>query len=1101
MLRTSASSASNYNHSHTVVIRLSEADKVYQLAIQRRARPLEPLKRQYDEFKARTLVPRRSPSRSAKWQNASADTQALRKNPLKNHQAAPTSKSRPSSQASQNRPPSTHPPTTDPLADQRRHQLPADHPFRLIFAPTAPGKRPEKLRFNLRLLLTEDGVEYSMQEARARSMGLLGKKWGPPPEAARPRVSFADGDGGKGGGTKTTTRRFAAGAEPTVTLATKEALADVFGMYNSPDKPMRSIAGSKHAPVHKVVPVAPVPFQPLSRAVSNENAVAGSSKTPFRPFVDENARKESQTPANAPKIQPFVDPESAAKPAFTPCPSRPGPRAVLSTKDSAELAESMRRDENSRSLKKLVIHTDSDEGKRPPVFSLTPASATYRDRPQGRLDVFAEEAAKNSAEGVFRPASARPDSAGVSRFMPFSDENAPKVFSRPVPKSDSTSAPPPTFTPFTEKEQKSLQPLASSTSGRAVLSERTPLRPVFAPPQVDIETKHEEKESHVHEEEHQDAPDPDTPTTESDDDPASREPFQIGGHVSRDPLTSESSEDADDYDDEPFEVGGFIHPADQPVPIEGEDSMYDDASAFDDVDEHTGGYQAPLGGRFGQFDVMTPITERTFEFTMSTRGSGTPGITVQQDAVQAAAQLAAELEASQEEDEDEGEVEHIEERTGTLSLADALGVASSFKPSNPCNPFDPSIISTLLRLIPADSAFHDLRTSESQQLEALQKFAKKKTRRASGNSSSSRAMPDADSVEVQLQNRRFAVVDKLGEGGFGAVFEAIDLDLARKHGDDEDLDDDDDDGDDEKNRVALKVVKPRNLWEFHVLRRIHTTLPANLRRSVIAPQALYAFKDESFLVLELRKQGTLLDIVNRAPSAGITQQGACLDELLVMFFSIELLRLLEGLHRAGFIHGDMKIDNCLLRLEDVPGPASAWESVYQPSGAGGWAYKGIKLIDFGRTIDTRLFPAGQRYVAEWPTDARDCFEAREGRPWTFQTDYYGLAGIIYCLLYGKYIEASSVVPAAAGADGAMRHKLATPFKRYWQGELWTRLFDLLLNPTLARADGKLPVNDELAALRGEMEAWLQANCNRASNSLKGLLKKVGLAVLGGKDAR
>ncbi|KAJ2966794.1 hypothetical protein NUW54_g13703 [Trametes sanguinea] len=148
--------------------KLSEADKVYQLAIQRRARPLEPLKRQYDEFKARTLVPRRSPSRSAKWQNASADTQALRKNPLKNHQAAPTSKSRPSSQASQNRPPSTHPPTTDPLADQRLHQLPADHPFRLIFAPTAPGKRPEKLRFNLRLLLTEDGVEYSMQEARAR---------------------------------------------------------------------------------------------------------------------------------------------------------------------------------------------------------------------------------------------------------------------------------------------------------------------------------------------------------------------------------------------------------------------------------------------------------------------------------------------------------------------------------------------------------------------------------------------------------------------------------------------------------------------------------------------------------------------------------------------------------------------------------------------------------------------------------------------------------------------------------------------------------------------------------------------------------------------
>ena len=69
------------------------------------------------------------------------------------------------------------------------------------------------------------------------------------------------------------------------------------------------------------------------------------------------------------------------------------------------------------------------------------------------------------------------------------------------------------------------------------------------------------------------------------------------------------------------------------------------------------------------------------------------------------------------------------------------------------------------------------------------------------------------------------------------------------------------------------------------------------------------------------------------------------------------------------------------------------------------------------------------------------------------------------------------------------------------GELWTRLFDVLLNPTLVRPDGKLPVTDELAALRTEMETWLQANCNRASNSLKGLMKKIGLAILGGKDGR
>ncbi|KAI0325547.1 hypothetical protein GY45DRAFT_220905 [Cubamyces sp. BRFM 1775] len=1082
--------------------KFEEADNIFQLGIQRRARPVEPLKRRYEEFKARTIVPIRTPpSRAKMWDSAPPEARALRSAPLKNHSDQPSASAGPSNPAPPSHPSTTQVPAHTQPPSQSQGSSSRD-PYAPMRVPPVPGRRPEKLRFNLSLLFTEDGVEYSMQEARARSMGLLGKKWGPPPEASRSRVAFAGAEEGKGNATKTMSRRFAAGAEPTVTLATKEALADVFGMYNSPEKSTRfGTVGSKHAPVRRIEPVTPVPFAPQARLLSNENATAekASKSAIFRPFVDENARRENQTPAA--KIQPFVDPENANRSTVTPNPNRP----ALSLKDPAGPTPSSKQDENARSLKKLVIHTDIDESKPPPVF--TPASATARDRPQGRFDIFTDENARSATkESVFRPASAGPGSASAAKFMPFSDENAPKVFSRPVLKSESASAPAPAFTPLVEKDSLPKQPLSSSTSNRPVLGERAPLRAVFAPPQPDPEP---DRDQPADEGQEQGPSQPDTPTTESESDALAREQFELERQQSRDPLTSESSEDADDYS---YEDDGFANPAEEFVPIEGgegdEDSMFDDGYDYDHGEgegEHTGGYRAPLGGRFGQFDVMTPITERTFEYTMSTRGSGTPGgMTDHRGAMEAAVQLAAELQEDRDEDdEDDDRFGQIEERTGTLSLADALGVASSFKPPNPCNPFDPPIVSTLLSLIPPDSGFHDLRGSESQQLDGLQKFAKKKMRRTSASSSSSRSVNDSDTLEVRLQDRRFAVVDKLGEGGFGAVFEAIDLDLRKKADDDDDnFDDDDDEDDEEKNRVALKVVKPRNLWEFHVLRRIHTTLPAHLRRSVIAPQALYAFKDESFLILELCKQGTLLDIVNRAPSAGITQQGACLDELLVMFFAVELLRLLEGLHRAGFIHGDVKIDNCLLRLEDVPGPASAWESVYQPSGAGGWACKGIKLIDFGRTIDTRLFPTGQLYVADWQTDARDCFEAREGRPWTFQADYYGLAGIIYCMLYGKYIEASSVAPAAApSADGKVHYKLAAPFKRYWQGELWTKLFDLLLNPTAVRPDGKLPVSDELATIREEMERWLQANCNRASNSLKGLLKKVGLAVLGGKDAR
>lgn len=147
-----------------------------------------------------------------------------------------------------------------------------------MLAPPVPGRRPEKLRFNLSLLFTGDGVEYSAAEVRARSMGLLNKKWGsPPPSEAREtvRVNFNDD------GTRSTQnmgygkrKSIVTLGEPTVTINTKEALADVFGMYNSPDKTVkRMMPGSKHAPVKRIEPMTAATRQPPSVVqVEDENA-------------------------------------------------------------------------------------------------------------------------------------------------------------------------------------------------------------------------------------------------------------------------------------------------------------------------------------------------------------------------------------------------------------------------------------------------------------------------------------------------------------------------------------------------------------------------------------------------------------------------------------------------------------------------------------------------------------------------------------------------------------------------------------------------------------------------------------------------------------
>ena len=570
----------------------------------------------------------------------------------------------------------------------------------------------------------------------------------------------------------------------------------------------------------------------------------------------------------------------------------------------------------------------------------------------------------------------------------------------------------------------------------------------------------------------------------------------------------EIQEEADGEEKEQLEEGQEQYQEETSTEEDVPETSSPEAEPRSIYEEEVEQYRVPLGGRFGQFNVMTPITERTYDFTMSTRGMPTPR--EEEDAFGSAERLAAELREADEDPEqlghsreenessftshDEewaeagnaGQTAALEEKTGTLSLFDTLTMASSFKPSNPCNPFDPAIVSTLLSLIPVNHGFHDLRDQEAKLLDGLQKFAHKQARQ-SGNTSSRSIVSDSMCYSLTLGDSFYNVLNKLGEGGFGAVF------TAKKVKDvDTSFTDDEDEDSDEESMVAIKVVKPRNVWEYHILQRVHHSIPQHLRRSVVVPHTLYAYRDESFLLLDLCPQGTLLDIVNRASQAGVSQQGACLDELLVMFFSIELLRLVEGMHQAGFIHGDLKIDNCLLRLEDVPGGAAALSSIYSPTGEQGWSYKGIKLIDFGRTIETGLFPVGQQFLADWSVDAKDCFEMRERRPWTYQADYFGLAGIVYCLLFGKYIEASSVTTNTDGTN--KRFKISTPFKRYWQGNIWSSLFDVLLNPTFVRPDGQLPLCNELAATRKEMESWLQSNCNRSSGTLKGLLKKIEVSV-------
>lgn len=284
---------------------------------------------------------------------------------------------------------------------------------------------------------------------------------------------------------------------------------------------------------------------------------------------------------------------------------------------------------------------------------------------------------------------------------------------------------------------------------------------------------------------------------------------------------------------------------------------------------------------------------------------------------------------------------------------------------------------------------------------------------------------------------------------------------------------------------ALKMETPPSAWEFHMMRLAHDRLGPQDRATASLSCALemHLYQDEGFLLLPFHPHGSLLDVVNifRAESSGV------MDESLAMFFTIELFRTVEGLHSRQILHGDLKADNCLLRLG-----GEALSAQWRADGSGGWCSRGVTLIDFGRGIDMRAFVPEVQFVADWKTTAQDCAEMREGRPWTWQIDYHGLAGIIHCLLFGKYIETVRCDAGGLGTQAGRRYRIREGLKRYWQTEIWGECFDMLLNPGghVEDEEGvRMPLLRGMKAVRERMEVWLEANCEKGAG-LRSLLGRV-----------
>ncbi|KAI9769049.1 MAG: hypothetical protein M1839_003812 [Geoglossum umbratile] len=433
---------------------------------------------------------------------------------------------------------------------------------------------------------------------------------------------------------------------------------------------------------------------------------------------------------------------------------------------------------------------------------------------------------------------------------------------------------------------------------------------------------------------------------------------------------------------------------------------------------------------------------------------------------------------------------------GTAVNKEAVPKGPVIKDSQ-CNPTDDYIrnliFENLQPPISSYDGFFDRRDQTSGRSSEIRKFAKIAEKKCGDKTTTSIFMPPI--LRFEGADREYMIKKELGKGAFAPVY------LVENTGMVDDSGDVDEPavmgkgkfGLERKILEAIKMEDPPTLWEFYIMRQAKRRLGVSrAAASVIHAYEMHLFADEGFLVEEYRDQGTLLDLVNvaKADTAG----SGAMDETLVIFFTIELFRTVEVLHTKGILHGDLKADNCLVRFSAVTD--GEWSPRYRRDGTAGWHKQGLALIDFGRGIDMKLFTPTVQFIADWKAGAQDCAEMREMRPWTYQIDYHGLAGIVHSMLFGKYIDTVADLGGRIGGGATKTYRIQSPLKRYWQQDIWNAVFDLLLNPlhhVEKEEKGTLPITKSMRHVREEMEEWLEGNCEKGFG-LKNAIRRMEGAI-------
>jgi len=107
-------------------------------------------------------------------------------------------------------------------------------------------------------------------------------------------------------------------------------------------------------------------------------------------------------------------------------------------------------------------------------------------------------------------------------------------------------------------------------------------------------------------------------------------------------------------------------------------------------------------------------------------------------------------------------------------------------------------------------------------------------------------------------------------------------------------------------------------------------------------------------------------------------------------------------------------------------------------------FSNLTLVDFGNAVDltdnSGFNVEDSRNTLFYGSTAKidmQCVAMRNGQPWSYDADTFGILCCAHVLLYGTHMKIKK------GKNN--RWQPSTSLKRYWKQDLWKEIFDTLLN--------------------------------------------------------